>query len=118
MVGGDVDSVGSTANLRSDSHKMSTWEEYGTNLTKLKEEVKVNSIIASSQTSLPIVWPLGVILKAPNFDDSNSYCHTHFPKNKLTLYNLGLCTPNRWPCNKWKADISRNRALPCKVVSS
>ncbi|KAK7360276.1 hypothetical protein VNO77_02259 [Canavalia gladiata] len=58
-VGGDADNVGATIDLRSNSHKMSTWEEYGTNLTKLEEEVKVNPIMgktthkASSQTGLP-----------------------------------------------------------------
>jgi len=43
MVGEGADSVGATVGSGSSNNKMPTLEEYGTNLTKLAEEVTYNS---------------------------------------------------------------------------
>jgi ATP-dependent Clp protease ATP-binding subunit ClpC len=47
MVGEGADSVGATVGSGSSSNKMPTLEEYGTNLTKLAEEVTYYSYFSS-----------------------------------------------------------------------
>ncbi|RYR66428.1 hypothetical protein Ahy_A03g012403 isoform D [Arachis hypogaea] len=59
MVGESADSVGATVGSGSSSNKMPTLEEYGTNLTKLAEEGKLDPVVGRQQQIERVTQILG-----------------------------------------------------------
>ncbi|XP_057731120.1 uncharacterized protein LOC130946393 isoform X2 [Arachis stenosperma] len=59
MVGESADSVGATGGSGSSSNKMPTLEEYGTNLTKLAEEGKLDPVVGRQQQIERVTQILG-----------------------------------------------------------